>query len=174
MLRDLIRLVYKFCRFIFSVVFHRIRILDEDYQTNKVIQSFAICGTNFSFQNPIVILGADKIKIGNNVSMAAFIHIWGQGGVEIGDNTLVASHVAITSLTHDTRAELFSNSLISKPVIIGKNVWIGSHATILPGIEIGDGAIIGAGAVVTKNVKSNTIVVGVPAVAIRHRYNTDL
>jgi maltose O-acetyltransferase len=145
-------------------------ILGERYENRKLVERFAICGENFKFQNPIYISGAESMKIGNNVSMAAFIHIWGEGGIEIGNNTLIASHVAITSLTHDTESKLFLDSLISKPVIIGENVWIGSHAIILPGIKIADGAIVGAGAVVTKDVEKNTIVAGVPAVVIRYRH----
>ncbi|MBP7086410.1 MAG: transferase [Enterococcus sp.] len=49
------------------------------------------------------------------------------------------------------------------PISIGKNVWIGANATVLPGVRIGDGAIIAAGAVVSKDVEENTIVGGVPA-----------
>ena len=54
------------------------------------------------------------------------------------------------------------------PIHIGKNVWIGSHATILPGVTINDNAIIAAGAVVTKDVPANTIVGGIPAKLIKH------
>ena len=46
-------------------------------------------------------------------------------------------------------------------------MWIGSNATVLQGVTIGDGAIIGANAVVTKNVEANTVVVGIPAKVIR-------
>lgn len=53
--------------------------------------------------------------------------------------------------------------LISAPVVIGNNVWIGSNATILPGVTIGDNAVVAAGAVVTKDVPVNTVVAGVPA-----------
>jgi len=49
------------------------------------------------------------------------------------------------------------------PIILGRNVWVGSNATILQGVTIGDNAVIGAGAVVTKDVEANTIVGGVPA-----------
>jgi acetyltransferase-like isoleucine patch superfamily enzyme len=83
--------------------------------------------------------------------------------VTIGDDTLIASHVAITSLTHDPRADLYSASQQSRPIVIGRNVWIGTHAVILPGVTIGDGAIIGAGAVVTRDVAPRAVVVGVPA-----------
>jgi acetyltransferase-like isoleucine patch superfamily enzyme len=111
----------------------------------------------------VVINNADHLRIGARVSINAFVHIWALGGVTIGDDTLIASHVAITSLTHDPRAELFSASLQSRPIVIGRNVWIGTHAVILPGVTIGDGAIIGAGAVVTKDVAPRTVVVGIPA-----------
>lgn len=49
------------------------------------------------------------------------------------------------------------------PIVLGKNVWIGSNATILLGVTIGDNAVVGAGAVVTKDVEANTVVGGVPA-----------
>lgn len=139
------------------------------YQIENIYEALGSCGDNVSMQMPIRIESAEKVKIGSRVSIAAFVHIWGGGGVEIGDDTLIASHVAITSLTHDTAAALFAQSLISKPVIIGCNVWIGTHASILPGVKIGNGAIIGAGAVVTKDVSENMIVVGVPARAMRNR-----
>lgn len=46
---------------------------------------------------------------------------------------------------------------------IGRNVWIGAGAIVLPGVTIGDGAVVAAGAVVTKDIPDNTIVGGVPA-----------
>lgn len=53
------------------------------------------------------------------------------------------------------------------PIAVGRNVWIGSNATVLAGVAVGDGAIIAAGAVVTKDVPANTIVGGVPAKFIK-------
>ena len=53
------------------------------------------------------------------------------------------------------------------PIEIGENVWIGSHATVLPGVRIGRNAIIAAGAVVTKDVPENTIAAGIPAVPVK-------
>ncbi len=46
---------------------------------------------------------------------------------------------------------------------IGKRVWIGANVTILPGITIGDNAVIGAGSVVTNDIATNSVAVGVPA-----------
>lgn len=53
------------------------------------------------------------------------------------------------------------------PIVLGKNVWVGSHATILKGVTIGDGSVVAAGAVVTKDVPPMTVVGGVPARVIR-------
>ena len=49
------------------------------------------------------------------------------------------------------------------PIVIGDDVWIGGHSTILPGVVIGDGAVIAAGSVVTENVEPLTLVAGNPA-----------
>ena len=128
-----------------------------------LLSQFAECGEGVSLQWPVVINNADHLRVGARVSINAFVHIWALGGVTIGDDTLIASHVAIMSLTHDPRAELYSASQQTRPVVIGRNVWIGTHAVILPGVTIGDGAIIGAGAVVTRDVAPRAVVVGVPA-----------
>ncbi|MGL9729055.1 virginiamycin A acetyltransferase [Enterococcus sp. DIV0756] len=58
-------------------------------------------------------------------------------------------------------------------IIIGNDVWIGYEATILSGVTIGDGAIIGAKAVVTKDVPAYSVVGGVPAKKIKHRFDSE-
>jgi acetyltransferase-like isoleucine patch superfamily enzyme len=60
-----------------------------------------------------------------------------------------------------------SQGLVTKPIVIGDNIWIGSFSVILSGVTVGDGAIIAAGAVVTKDVPPRTVVGGVPARKIR-------
>lgn len=53
------------------------------------------------------------------------------------------------------------------PIVLGRNVWVGSNATILQGVTIGDNAVIAAGAVVTRDVEADTVVGGAPARFIR-------
>ncbi|HHT7856266.1 Vat family streptogramin A O-acetyltransferase [Pasteurella multocida] len=62
---------------------------------------------------------------------------------------------------------------IKGDTVIGNDVWIGYNATIMPGVQIGDGAIIGTSAVVTKNVPPYTIVAGNPARVIRKRFSPE-
>lgn len=107
-----------------------------------------------------------NIKLGKNVFINADCQFQDQGGITIGDNTLVGPKTVIATLNHHQNPYKRAN-LIPKPVVIGKNVWIGANVTILPGVTIGDGAIIAAGAVVNKDVEKNTIVGGVPAKKIK-------
>ncbi|MDE5549461.1 MAG: sugar O-acetyltransferase [Clostridia bacterium] len=107
-----------------------------------------------------------NITIGKNVFINSGCCFQDQGGIEIGDNALIGQQVVLATLNHDLSPEKRA-SMIPAPIKIGKDVWIGAHATILSGVIIGDGAIVAAGAVVTKDVPENTVVGGVPAKIIK-------
>lgn len=61
-----------------------------------------------------------------------------------------------------------------KQTIVGNDVWIGSRAIIMEGVNIGNGVVIGSGAVVTKDVPDYAIVVGVPARILRFRFEEEI
>ena len=111
-----------------------------------------------------------NITVGKNVFINACCKFQDQGGITIGNGVLIGHNVTLATLNHDENPQKRQN-IYPKPIKIGNNVWIGSNATILQGITIGDGAIIGANAVVTKDVKKNTIVAGVPAKVIKEIKN---
>lgn len=109
----------------------------------------------------------DQIAVGDECSIGEFVHMWGGGGVTIGNRVLIASHLALTSLTHDADADDFASTSIRRAIVIEDNVWIRAGARILPGVRLGEVCIIGAGAVVTADVASRTVVAGVPARPMR-------
>lgn len=84
----------------------------------------------------------------------------------IGDGCQIGHNVVFATLNHELAPE---RRKITRPapIVLGKNVWVGSNATVLPGVTIGDNAVIAAGAVVTKDVAPDTIVGGVPAKVIK-------
>ncbi len=107
-----------------------------------------------------------NIHLGKNVFINSDCKFQDQGGIYIGDDVLIGHNVVLATLNHEEDPEKRGN-LCPSPIHIGNKVWIGSNATILPGVTIGDGAIVAAGAVVTRNVEEKTVVGGVPAKLIK-------
>lgn len=129
---------------------------------------------------------AGKISIGRytvingpGTTMTSKVH-----GIEIGNFCSIAKDVSIQEYNHDAdristyymRSNIFKTGRagehISKgAVVIGHDVWIGTKATILSGVKIGNGAIIAANAVVTKDVPAYAIVGGAPARVLKYRFD---
>ena len=107
-----------------------------------------------------------NITIGKEVFINSGCRFQDQGGIYIGDGAFIGPMVVLATLNHEQDPKR-RGELIPKPIHIGKNVWIGAHATVLQGVMVGDGAIIAAGAVVKKDVPSGVIVGGVPAKMIK-------
>ncbi|MCX4364078.1 MAG: DapH/DapD/GlmU-related protein [Clostridia bacterium] len=107
-----------------------------------------------------------NLQVGKDVFINSGCCFQDQGGIVIGDGCLIGQQVVIATLNHD-QDPISRKSMTPSPVKIGNNVWIGAHATVCPGVTVGDNAIITAGAVVTKDVPSCSIVAGVPAKIIK-------
>ena len=107
-----------------------------------------------------------NIHVGKNVFINMGCKFQDQGGIFIGDGALIGHGVVLATLNHAMDPDKRS-TMIPEPIRIGRNVWIGSGAVVLPGVTVGDGAVIAAGAVVTKDVRDNTVVAGVPATVVR-------
>ena len=107
-----------------------------------------------------------NITVGKHVFINSCCQFQDQGGITIGDGSLIGHSAIITTLNHEFAVEKRS-SMRPAPVVIGKNVWLGARVTIVPGVTVGDGAIVGAGAVVTRDVPPGTVVAGAPAKVIR-------
>lgn len=90
-----------------------------------------------------------------------------QGGLTVGDFTLIGHNVVIATVNHSTKPS--ENRMnVYAPVRLGNHVWIGSNAVILPGVTVGDWAVVAAGAVVTRDVPAYAVVGGVPAKVIKY------
>lgn len=114
------------------------------------------------------------ITIGNGCSIGSQNHITCTNEIRIGNNLLTGKWVTITDNAHgETDRETLRQAPGKRPVVskgavvIHDNVWIGDKATVLPGVEIGEGAVVAANAVVTKDVPPYSVVAGVPARIIK-------
>lgn len=103
-----------------------------------------------------------NLHIGRNVFINMGCKFQDQGGIFIGDGSLIGHNCVMATINHDPDPAK-RGSMTFRPIRIGKDVWIGANVTITSGVTVGDGATIAAGAVVTKDVEPRTIVGGVPA-----------
>ena len=107
-----------------------------------------------------------NIFIGKSVFINSGCTFQDQGQIHIKNNVLIGHNVTMVTLNHDSNPQK-RGDIYLKPIVVNDNVWIGSGATILPGVEIGKGSIVAAGAVVTKDVPDNVVVGGNPARIIK-------
>jgi acetyltransferase-like isoleucine patch superfamily enzyme len=127
-------------------------------------------GKNLDIRFPVKFEGKGFVEIGDDVSINAFVHVWGHGSVKIGNRVMIASHSIITTLSHDTNYKCMRfGPEISKPIVIEDDVWIGSNVTILPGVTIGKGAVLGACSLINKDVPPYAIMIGSPARVLKIR-----
>lgn len=107
-----------------------------------------------------------NISIGKDVFINSGCHFQDQGGITIGDGTLIGHNVVLATINHDLDPANNRKNHYA-PITIGNHVWIGSNATILPGVTIGEWSVVAAGAVVTKDVPPYTVVGGVPVKVLK-------
>lgn len=107
-----------------------------------------------------------NITVGKDVFINACCHFQDHGGITLGDGCQIGHNVVFATLNHGLAPEK-RQTTTPAPIVLGRNVWIGSNSTVLQGVTIGDNAVVAAGAVVTKDVPADTIVGGVPAKPIR-------
>lgn len=117
---------------------------------------------SFSLFPPFYTECGRNIHVGKRVFINCCCHFQDQGGIVIGDDALIGSQVVLATVNHGQHPQA-RRDIHPASIHVGKNVWIGSHVTVLPGVTIGDNAIVAAGAVVTKDVPAGMIVGGVPA-----------
>jgi len=143
------------------------------YWLRRVLLSIIVesCGKHISVKKNAYIGKGTNLVIGDNAQIGANAKI--ESHVTIGSRVLMGPDVTIMTQTHAFENPhipiQLQGALPIQPVYIGEDVWIGTRAIIMPGIQIGKGAVVGAGSVVTKNVPDMAIVGGVPASIIRYR-----
>lgn len=123
-------------------------------------------GQNVKLRQGVILISPEKIRLGSFIDIGERCLLMGQGEIEIGDFCLLANNVVLATGSHEIGAMYYGRPTYGK-ITLKENVWIGAHATILPGITVGENSIVAAGAVVTQDVPPKTIVGGVPAKTIK-------
>lgn len=138
----------------------------------RIKELFAQCGEGVIIESGFHCDYGNQITIGDrsfiNINCTVLDAPIGEGAITIGDDCLIGPNVQLLAVSHAVTPTLRLNKEnFAAPISIGNNVWIGAGVIVLAGVTIGDNAVVGAGSVVTKNVETDTVVAGNPALAIR-------
>jgi len=117
-------------------------------------------------------LRGGRVEIGSHTYVGPYTCIAGPGTVEVGRNCLIASQCGIYANQHnfnDLQRSIRDQGITYHGIEIEDDCWLGCGVKVLDGVRIGRGSIVGAGAVVTKDIPSYAIAVGVPAKVIARR-----
>ena len=142
---------------------------DEAKMQALLEKMFAECGEGVYLQPPFYANWAGRnVHVGDNVYANFNLTLVDDAHIYIGERTMIAPNVTITTATHPVSPRLRARGIqYNKDVHIGRNVWIGAGAIVLPGVTIGDNSVIGAGAVVNKDIPANVVAAGVPCRVLR-------
>lgn len=169
----------KLCGLVFRLIPDRAAFLMqcawEAKLSNAKRSQLLSCGQQTSIAGNAIIVSPHRVTLGSKCMLNEYVHIIGGGTVTIGDGVWVANHASIISIIHPPDVEFIGDAHPDehddhlRPVHIEDNVWIGSHAIIMPGVRLGRSCIVGSGSVVTKDVPPYAIVGGVPAKLLRYK-----
>ena len=125
---------------------------------------FASVGDGATIRPPFYCDYGYNIHLGAGVFLNFGCILLDVAPIRIGDLTQIGPGVQILTPDHPREPEARAGGLeFARPIIVGRNVWIGGGALLMPGVTVGDDAIIGAGAVVTRSVAPGAVVGGNPA-----------
>jgi maltose O-acetyltransferase len=129
-----------------------------------LLERLATVGQGLDIRSPFYCDYGFNISLGERVFLNFNCVILDVVAVSIGDRTQIGPGVQILTADHPRDASLRARDLeFGRPISIGRNVWIGGGAIILPGVTVGDDAVIGAGSVVTRDVPAGATAFGNPA-----------
>ena len=137
-----------------------VRALFSELIGKKVDDSFLLIP-------PFYTTGGVDINIGHNVFINQNCTFYDIGGLDIADDVMIGPNVSIITSGHPIETFQRRASVIARPIVIERNVWIAAGSTIIGGVTVGENSVVAAGSVVTKDVLPNTLVGGNPARVIR-------
>jgi carbonic anhydrase/acetyltransferase-like protein (isoleucine patch superfamily) len=114
----------------------------------------------------------DLVRIGARTAIGPFCILYGHGGLEIGNDCMIASHVVFIPENHRfdrLDVPMREQGGTRKGICVEDDVWLATQVVVLDGVRIGKGAVVGAGAVVTRDIPPYAIAHGVPARVISYR-----
>ena len=149
--------------------FNATRPSEQAKRTEMLKAMFAEIGDNCYIEPPLhANMAGEFVHFGNSVYANFGLTLVDDTAIYVGDHTMFGPNVIIATAAHPLTAHLREVAYQkNRPVRIGKNCWLGAGVIVLPGVTIGDNTVVGAGSVVTHDLPSNVVAVGIPCRPVR-------
>lgn len=154
---------------------HGLKVLNYYNYTHVQELRKAQLGSDLRISPTVSLSNAQNIVIGDRARIGAGTSLWagpGEGRIVIGPDALFAPNVMLTAASYrfNDGHPVTEQPMKEADIVLGRDVWIGYGAVLLPGTTVGDGAIIGANTLVRGAVPENAIMAGNPAQQIGTRF----
>lgn len=135
----------------------------KNYLSGLIVRKQSDCalslGRGFSCRSHVIInlSAGGSCQIGKNVFINDDTKINARESITIGDGCVIGQGVMMYDHDHDFRSGDMQHNFVTKPIVIGNNVWIGSGVIILKGVTVGDNAVVAAGTIVRKDIPARVV-----------------
>lgn len=116
---------------------------------------------------PFYTAGGGETRVGRNVFINQNCTFHDLGGLHLADDVMIGPNVSLITTSHPLDPSRRRSVTLGKRIVIERNVWIATGATVIGGVTVGENSVVAAGSVVTRDVPPNRLVGGNPARVIR-------
>jgi len=127
---------------------------------------FRTCGKNFKAFHQVKLSFGYNLEVGDDVVVHREVLLDDRGGIRIGNGASISDFANIYSHSHDV---VDGRDIDTPQTIIGDNVRITYHATVMSGVHVADNTMIGSFGIVTKDTEPNSVYLGIPAKKVREK-----
>lgn len=148
--------------------YNQLRSTQKDERIALLRTLLAVCGEDIIIEPPFFVDYGSNMRVGKAFYANHNLVVLDGAPVTFGDHVFIGPNCCFSTAGHPLDpAQRNAGLEYAKPITVGNNVWIGMGVQVLPGVTIGDNVVIGAGSVVTKDIPSGMLAVGVPCRTVR-------
>lgn len=148
--------------------YNQIRPSDDEQKQKVLAEILGYTPKNVDISQPFYCDYGKNIEFGENVHVNLSCYFMDGAKIKIGSNVFIGPYTGFYTAAHANAPEPRNEGLEqARPITVGDNCWFGANVSVMPGVTIGKNCVISAGSVVTKDMPNNSVIMGVPAKAVR-------
>ena len=154
--------------------YNNVRPSDDKQKQKIMAEILGYNPNNVDISQPFYCDYGTNIAFGSNVHVNLSCYFMDGAKITIGNNCFIGPYTGFYTAAHPVVHEARNKGLEqARPITVGDNCWFGANVSVMPGVTIGNTCVISAGSVVTKDMPENSVIMGVPAKAVREVNDND-